>query len=129
MASQPPNQDKPVGVSPGRAGDTQGAVVNPIYATRDVMHYAVTNHELRAISFLNTLIVTFSSLGSFLLAAALSIWIGVLIEDTLTDTRKVLAYVAAPIICLISLVAFLLACITWRVRRSELDTIRRESRQ
>lgn len=107
-----------------------GAIVNPLYARRDVMHYAVTDHELRSVSFYNTLMAIFASIGSFLLAVALSIWIGAVLESgELSDVAKILIWVISPAIAVIAVVFYGLAWFSWKTRQAEIDTIRREATQ
>ena len=92
------------------------------------MYYAVSEPEINSITLFNGLTVVCSSAGSFLLALSASIWIGAALSEKLTDIGRILLYGASPILVLLAVVFFGLACLAFRTRRSQFDIIRRESR-
>ena len=104
----------------------QGAIVQPIYAHRNVMHYAVTDHELSSIANLNTQTTIFASVGSFLLAVGVSILVSLLVEDENPDITLSLVIVAG-IAFFLSVCAYGLGYQAFRARNSELDRIRGEA--
>jgi len=126
-----PDKEGKISTSPpGTSEDkvARGAVVTPIYASRNVMHYAVTDHELSGIAYLNSQTTIFASVGSFLLAIAVSIVISLLIEDENPDITLSLG-VAAGIAFLLSVCLFGLAYHAWRARNSEINRIKEQGNE
>ena len=118
---QPPNIQTEAGDSTVR-----GAVVEPVYTERHVMHYAVTDHELSSIANLNTQTTIFASVGSFLLAVGISIVVALLVEDENADITLSLVIVTG-IAFFLSACVYGLAYQAFRARNSELDSIRGEA--
>ncbi len=106
-----------------------GASLRTLYVERTVKAFAVSAHELRSISYWNSLALVFFSLGSGLLTFGLGAWVSVWIQpEPWSAHADVMAKVVFPVSAVIAGVFYLLGLWTLHMRRSELDAIQKESR-
>src|ERR1700694_957567 len=91
------------GYVPTEKGTVKGAQILPVYAQREMTSYAVTDHELDTLALANTGVVFSWSLATFLLGVAVSIWIGVSIAASDTETTRLLARVIAPVLAVLAI--------------------------
>jgi len=121
MADEP---DANISAEPSAEQTTvRGAIATSIYASRKVMHHAVSERELRSVSLMNTGVTAFCSIASFLFAIALSIWIGVIISDKVNDVGEMLAIVVAPILVVLALFFYACGARCWMAREDEIEDI------
>src|SRR5687767_13532215 len=103
VTAQPP----PSGSGP--VPQLQGATVQPVYVERHMRVYAIHEHEAETLATLNTQSAAFYAVASFLLSAAISIWVNALFyAEPTPPTAVVMVWFGAPVIALLSLVFFAL---------------------
>jgi uncharacterized iron-regulated membrane protein len=106
----------------------RGATVKTTYVEREVQALAVFDTEVETISSLNTQATVFFSVGTGLISLAGGIWTSAAFSTQLTPAGQLAVTLAAPVLCLLSLVFFGLALVAWWKRKSALNTIRSQSR-
>ena len=107
----------------------QGAIVEPVYARREVKHIAVSENELRQISTLNALTALFVSLASASASFALGILQVAWMEDGLSPEGTAAAKVVVPVLALLTVGFVIAAGVTWNSRHGQIEVIRAESGQ
>ncbi len=105
----------------------RGATILTAYAERQVKAYPIFETELDSISFLNTQVLVYFSVGSALLSFAVGIWTNAAFAENLTPAGTLLARVAGPLLCVASAAAYLLGLNARRSRVSQWMKIKQES--
>lgn len=112
------------------AGSNQrGAMLQTAYATRSIVVYAIHEGEIDSISSMNTLSMFFLSIGSFFLAASLSVYVNAsFATGELPPTAKIACNIIAPCGIAIAVISFGIA--GWAIYRrgSTWKRIKRESK-
>ena len=106
---------------------SRGAILHTAHVERTVKVYGILESELKSTSLLNSLTIGFSSVGSFLLAVAVSIVVGWQLEPQHTETGNVLLKAVAPLLGILALLAYTGAIMAFLARRSDIARIESES--
>jgi apolipoprotein N-acyltransferase len=112
-------------ISPSSA--VHGAIIHPVYAKREVMHFAVSEHELSTLTLVNAQVVFCSSAATFLVGIGMTILIGIWLSNTSNSTTDILGRVAAPLILIFALAFAIAGVVLWRWRGGSINRIKRES--
>ncbi len=115
--------DSPLSITP----NSGGAAVDVVYVRRSVRHVAVSDSELHSISTMNTLTALFISASSSLLFFTLGILQVAWMEGGLSAQGTATAKLLVPLLIALSIIFAIAAGLTWRSRRSHLQTIQDES--
>jgi hypothetical protein len=119
MAQQPPSGSQ----TPLQLGSS----LTPLYVERRMKIYAVPEFEFDSLATRNTQETTFYSVGSFLLSAALSVWVNAAFYTEITPPAFIMMIFVAPLVTLLSGVFFWLGRQNGKSRQSTWDRIKNES--
>jgi len=121
MSDQPPPHEDaaPLQIS--------GSSVVPLYVERKMKIYAVPEFEFDSLASRNTQATTFFSVGSFLLSAAISIWINAIFYTDVPPAAVIAKTYVAPLGVLLACVFFGLAWQATKSRKSSWERIKDES--
>jgi predicted membrane channel-forming protein YqfA (hemolysin III family) len=103
-----------------------GSSLIPLYVERRMKIYAVPEFEFDSLATRNTQGTTFYSVGSFLLSAALSVWVNAAFYTETTPTAFVMMVFVAPLVTLLAVVFFWLGWHNTKSRQSTWDRIKSE---
>lgn len=108
------NPSTSISVDTGR-----GATILTAYTEREVKAFPIFENELESLSFLNTMTLVFFSVGSAFVSFAIGIWTNAAFADKLTPEGIVAAKYGAPLLCVLSLAAYVLGIIAMFSRSSQ----------
>lgn len=89
--------------------------------------YPVAEHELDALTTMNTLTTVLFTVGSALISLAVGIWVTAMFTEKVTPAGDVLSKFGAWILVALGIVCLLLTCWTGSKRRATWAKIIRES--
>jgi len=124
MSHQGPQQ--PV-QSPVSANAALGATVQSYYAIRQMKIYPVAEHEVDALTTMNTLTTVLFTVGVGLISLAVGIWVTDMFSTQVTPAGEVLSKFGAWILVALGILCFLLTCWTTSKRRNTWTKITKES--
>jgi hypothetical protein len=126
MAEGTPNPPEARGIVEGDI--PKGATISAAYGKREVKTYPVLENEFDNLSSLNTLAIVFFSVGSFLLSAAIGVWVNAVFNVQLTPAGEVASKWVAPGVLVLSVVFYALGL--WANHRgaSTWQKIKRETK-
>lgn len=110
-----------------RAEGVNGATVEPVYSTRKMRCYSVTESELKQISLANLGITAFASIGSGLLAFWLDVFKDTLLAEAVPEAAQSAIDYVQPVLLFLGIAFWLLTAGTLFWRRSMISTIKEES--
>lgn len=104
-----------------------GATVEPVYSTRKMKCYSVTESELKQIGLANLGITAFASIGSGFLAFWLDIFKDTFLADSVPETAQSAINYVQPILLYVGIAFWLLCGATLYWRRNMIQIIKDES--
>ena len=109
------------------AEGVNGSSIEPVYATRKMRCYTITESELQQINLANIGVTANASIGTALLAFWLDVFKDTLLADNVPDSAQVVIHYVQPILLFLGLAfwGFAIAVLWWR--RGLIDTIKKES--
>jgi hypothetical protein len=105
----------------------RGATVQSYYAVREMKIYPVAEHELDALTTMNTLTTVLFTVGTGLISLAVGIWVTALFTEKVTPAGDVLSKFGAWVLVALGILCLLLTCWTGAKRRATWAKIIRES--
>lgn len=124
----PQPESSPLAPGGPAAEGPSGATVNAVYGMRNVVYYAVSDHELSTLTLINSGIAIALGTGTLFIGIAGPSWLTVI--DRLLDpsTSLPLPPLGAPVLLtVVALIAIVVAAVLLRFRTGETNRIRRES--
>ena len=104
-----------------------GATILTSYTERKVQAFPIFETELESLSFLNGLVLAFSSVASALLAFAVGIWTNAAFAERVTPEGAIMANIVAPGLCCLALISYGLAFWAYKRRSSTWQKVKNQS--
>jgi FtsH-binding integral membrane protein len=105
----------------------RGATVESYYACRNVKIYPIAEHDLDALTTMNTLNTVLLTVGVGLISLAGGIWITDLFTETVTPEGAVLSKFGAWVLVILGVICFAGCWWTWRRRKMMWGRVVKES--
>ena|GEM_PF-6263333 len=104
-----------------------GSSIEPVYSTRKMRCYTITESELQQINLANIGVTAIASIGTAFLAFWLDVFKDTLLADNVPDSAQVIINYVQPILLFLGLAfwGFAIAVLWWR--RGLIKTIKEES--
>lgn len=106
---------------------SRGATVESYYASRNVKIYPIAEHELDALTTMNTLNTVLMTVGVGLVSLAGGIWITDIFTEKVTPEGVVLSKFGAWVLVVLGIICFAGCGWTWRRRKTMWGRVVRES--
>ncbi len=111
IGDHPPLAPRPVSIEVA-----QGAMVQSYYASREMKIYPVAEHEVDALTMMNSINTILFGVGIALVSLALGIWVAQAFTDKVGPEGHVLSSFGAPLLIVLGLLCFGGCLWTWRRR-------------
>lgn len=127
MAEPADNLQADQAIPPAQA--PQGAKIVTAYAERKVSAYAIIESEVESISMMNAQSNIYFSVGAFLAAAAISVYVNASFYDpkAVPPAAELLCKFGAPVCGVVAIVFVILGVMSINSRNSTWDRIKEES--